>query len=239
MSRRSLRLGLSLAALTALTVVPVPVAAQAEPAYRLEIDPAAAGPDLPRSMYGVFFEDINHAADGGLYAELVRNRSFEFDRADHASFTGLTAWTPATTGGTATVADDEGRLNERNRRYLRLEVTGDSFAVTNTGYNAGIAVERGKRYDFSVWARGDAPLTASLTDADGTALARPVLVTSRAGEWAKFTGSFTARESSATGRLTVSAGASVSLDMVSLFPRTPTRTGPTACGPTSRRRSRR
>ncbi|MBN6039508.1 carbohydrate binding domain-containing protein [Amycolatopsis sp. 195334CR] len=169
-------------------------------------------------MYGVFFEDINHAADGGLYGELVRNRSFEFDRADNASFTGLTAWTPATTGGTATVADDGGRLNERNRRYLKLDVTGDSFAVTNVGYNAGIAVERGKRYDFSLWARGNAPITASLTDAAGVSLARPVLVTSK-GEWAKYTGSFTARESSTTGRLTVSAGASVGLDMASLFPR--------------------
>ncbi|QFU90489.1 alpha-L-arabinofuranosidase C-terminal domain-containing protein [Amycolatopsis sp. YIM 10] len=218
MSRRSLRFGLALAALTALAVAPLPVAAQAAPAYRLEIDAAADGPELPRSMYGVFFEDINHAADGGLYGELVRNRSFEFDRADNASFTGLTAWTPAASGGTATVADDAGRLNERNRRYLKLDVTGGSFGVTNAGYNAGIAVEKGKRYDFSVWARGNAQLTASLTDAAGASLARPVLVTAK-GEWAKYTGSFTARESSSTGRLTVTAGASVGLDMVSLFPR--------------------
>ncbi|UJW30651.1 carbohydrate binding domain-containing protein [Saccharothrix sp. AJ9571] len=221
MSRRSSRLVLTFAALTALTVAPLPVAAQAAPAYTLDIDPAAAGPDLPRSMYGVFFEDINHAADGGLYGELVRNRSFEFDPADNSSFTGLTAWTAATNGGTARVLDDAGRLNERNRRYLKLEVTGGSFGITNGGYNAGFAIERGKQYDFSVWARGDsaAPLTANLTDAAGAVLARPVVVTAQAGRWVKYTGSFTARESSTTGRLTVTAGASVSLDMVSLFPR--------------------
>ncbi len=66
-------------------------------------------------MYGVFFEDINYAADGGLYAELVRNRSFEFLPVDNASFTGLTGWT--TTG---TTVNDDARLNDRNRTYLAL-----------------------------------------------------------------------------------------------------------------------
>lgn len=75
-------------------------------------------------MYGVFFEDINRAADGGLYAELVQNRSFEYDRADNDSYTPMTAWTPTADGGatgTAEVVDDSGRLDERNRRYQRLK----------------------------------------------------------------------------------------------------------------------
>src|SRR5690242_1071150 len=84
---------------------------------------ATPGPAIGDAMYGVFFEDINYAADGGLYAELVRNRSFEFQPADNRSFTGLTGWTP-TVAGSATTVDDADRLNERNRTYLKLAAGG-------------------------------------------------------------------------------------------------------------------
>lgn len=50
-------------------------------------------------MFGIFFEDLNHAADGGLYAELVQNRSFEFDPIDHPSYHALTAWDKVERGG--------------------------------------------------------------------------------------------------------------------------------------------
>jgi alpha-L-arabinofuranosidase len=164
-------------------------------------------------MYGVFFEDINRAADGGLYAELVQNRSFEYSTADNRSYTPLTSW--ATTGTAATV-DDDGRLNARNRTYLAL---GAGSSVTNSGYNTGIRVESGKTYDFSVWARADAkaPLTATLHDADGT-LAEARQVTAHGG-WAKYRARFTATRDSTTGRLTVAADAPVALDMISLLPR--------------------
>ncbi|MBT8223980.1 MAG: hypothetical protein HKP61_09210, partial [Dactylosporangium sp.] len=66
----------------------------AQPDYTITVDPTARGASIGDSMYGVFFEDINFAADGGLYAELVRNRSFEFLPVDNASYTPLTGWTP-------------------------------------------------------------------------------------------------------------------------------------------------
>ena len=62
-----------------------PAVAAATPDYTITVDPGAGGPTIDDSMYGVFFEDINFAADGGLYAELVRNRSFEFLPADNRS----------------------------------------------------------------------------------------------------------------------------------------------------------
>jgi hypothetical protein len=86
--------------------------------YSITVDPASTGPSIDDSMYGVFYEDISRAADGGLYAELVQNRSFEYAAADNRSYTGLTSWsTSATAGGagTATTVDDAGRLGERNR----------------------------------------------------------------------------------------------------------------------------
>jgi alpha-L-arabinofuranosidase len=214
--------------------VVAPAAAQPptpEPAYTITVDPDARGAAIDDSMYGVFFEDINFAADGGLYAELVRNRSFEFLPVDNASYTGLTAWTPTTESsgaGTATTVNDDARLHERNRTYLRLALTnpeGGRYGVTNAGYNTGIAVKAGARYDFSVWARTDAaagtPLTVALRDRTGVPLAAPLTVTVRGDAWTKYTGTLRATRTSDIGRLAVLAAGTgtLRLDMVSLFPR--------------------
>jgi alpha-L-arabinofuranosidase len=202
------------------SVAAVPAAAELD--YSVSVDLDGAGPAISDTMYGIFFEDINRAADGGLYAELVQNRSFEYDRVDNAAFTPLTGWAPVAGSGTVEVLDDAGRLNERNRRYLRLGLPG---GVINAGYNSGIRVEQGKAYDFSVWARtdvpGGTPLTVALTDPAGQNLGAPLRVTVRGDGWARYTGSLNARSASITGRLMVSGGGagSLRLDMVSLFPR--------------------
>ncbi|MEV4684833.1 alpha-L-arabinofuranosidase C-terminal domain-containing protein [Streptomyces kurssanovii] len=213
MARRRWRLGLTLGALLAGTLGAGPGAA-AEPAdYTISVDAAGTGAKIDDTMYGVFYEDINRAADGGLYAELVQNRSFEYRPADNAAYTPLTSWTVA---GGARAAEDGGRLGERNRTYLSMD---GGASVTNAGYNTGIAVEKGKRYAFSVWARAGraAPLTVTLHDAGGE-LAEGRRVVARGG-WAKYTATFTARRTSTTGRLTVAAARPAALDMVSLFPR--------------------
>ncbi|MFF4050027.1 alpha-L-arabinofuranosidase C-terminal domain-containing protein [Streptomyces chartreusis] len=181
--------------------------------YSITVDPAAKGAAIDDTMYGVFFEDINRAADGGLYAELVQNRSFEYSTDDNRSYTPLTSWT---VDGTGEVVNDAGRLNERNRNYLSL---GAGSSVTNAGYNTGIRVEQGKRYDFSVWARAGSAstLTVALKDAAGAlATARQVVVE---GGWAKYRATFTATRTSNRGRLAVAANDAAALDMVSLFPR--------------------
>jgi alpha-L-arabinofuranosidase len=214
-TRTRWRLGLTATAfLAAAGLVPAPAHAEDVTDYAITVDPAGKGAKIDDTMYGVFFEDINRAADGGLYAELVQNRSFEYSTADNTSYTPLTSWT---VDGTAQVVNDDGRLNDRNRNYLSLAA---GSAVTNAGYNTGIHVDAGKKYDFSVWARaaGGTALTVSLRDADGTlATARKVAV--RKGGWAKYTATLTASRTSSTGRLSVAATADAALDMVSLFPR--------------------
>jgi alpha-L-arabinofuranosidase len=213
-ARTRLRIGLGASAfLLATAVVPAPAHAEDVTDYAISVDPAAKGAKIDDTMYGVFFEDINRAADGGLYAELVQNRSFEYSTADNGSYTPLTSWT---VDGTAQVLNDAGRLNERNRNYLSV---GAGSSVTNAGYNTGVRVEAGKKYDFSVWARAESgtTLTVTLKDADGAlATARQVAVQ---GGWAKYTATFTATRTSSTGRLTVASSAAAALDMVSLFPR--------------------
>ncbi|MEV3988735.1 alpha-L-arabinofuranosidase C-terminal domain-containing protein [Streptomyces sp. NPDC049837] len=221
------------------TVMAAPTRADAPPPadYSLTVSPDRPGPAIDPTMYGVFFEDINNAADGGLYAELVQNRSFEFGPADNRSYTPLTAWQQTATGGatgTVQVVDDAERLNERNRGHLRLGLagtggTGARFGVVNSGYGAGMALREGARYDFSVWARTDngagTRLTAELRAADGTVLSAPLGITVRGDRWTKYTGTLIPKVSTTGGRLAVTAAgggagpSTVRLDMVSLVPR--------------------
>ncbi|MEV0180949.1 alpha-L-arabinofuranosidase C-terminal domain-containing protein [Streptomyces sp. NPDC050625] len=213
-TRTRWRIGLGASAfLLATAMTPAPAHAEDVTDYAITVDPTARGAAIDDTMYGVFFEDINRAADGGLYAELVQNRSFEYSTDDNKSYTPLTAWTVT---GSAQVVNDSGRLNDRNRNYLSL---GAGSAVTNAGYNTGIAVEQGKTYDFSVWARAESgtDLTLTLQDADGTLTkARRTAVK---GGWAQYRASFTATRTSTAGRLTVASSGAAALDMVSLFPR--------------------
>ncbi|WP_337061359.1 alpha-L-arabinofuranosidase C-terminal domain-containing protein [Kineococcus sp. G2] len=227
---------LATVAATALLAAPLCSAAPAlarpapAPEYTITVDPSKRGPAIDDTMYGVFFEDINYAADGGLYAELVRNRSFEFLPVDRAGFNGMTAWEPTATGGgagTATTVNDDARLGERNRTYLELDLAnpgGGWYGVTNSGFNEGVALQAGARYDFSVWARADAPagtpLSVTLRGTGGELLADPLSLQVTGDGWVKHTGTLTAKSTTDAGRLQVLAGGTgtVRLDMVSLFP---------------------
>lgn len=228
--------GLALGALGAGLLLGQPNARAAEtPApldYTVTVDPTSKGATIDPSMYGVFFEDINRAADGGLYAELVQNRSFEYSTADNRSYTGLTSWSASSTaGGAGTIAtvSDDARLNERNRTYLKVALAnpeGGTYGVRNAGYNTGVRLEAGKTYDFSVWARTDSPsgtqLKVTLRDPAGTAAyAAPLTIDVANDTWTQYRGSFVATASTTSGRLAVEAAGTgtLRLDMVSLFPR--------------------
>jgi len=132
---RNLYLTVALSLITALSVY--------SQTNELTINTKKVGVDIQPTMYGLFFEDINFGADGGLYAELVKNRSFEFP--DH-----LMGWK---TFGKVSVQDD-GPF-ERNPHYVRLSYPGHDEKHTgleNEGY-FGIGVKQGAEYRFSVWAR--------------------------------------------------------------------------------------
>ncbi|MBR6842235.1 MAG: carbohydrate binding domain-containing protein [Prevotella sp.] len=108
-----------------------------------EVNTKKLGAPIQPTMYGIFFEDINYAADGGLYAEMVKNRSFEFPQ--H-----LMGWRAY---GKVDIKND-GPF-ERNPHYVRLGYSGHSDKFTgleNEGF-FGIAVKEGATYRFSVWAR--------------------------------------------------------------------------------------
>ncbi|MEE6274308.1 alpha-L-arabinofuranosidase C-terminal domain-containing protein [Georgenia sp. MJ206] len=192
----------------------------------LDIDGDGTDIEMSPDLYGIFYEDINYAADGGLYAELVRNRSFEFAAADNSSFNGLTGWQTVQRGGattTATVADDDGRMNANNRAYLTLSSSGAGAGIRNASYNEGVALEAGADYDFSVWARATTPqtLTARLEDVAGTQeYGTATVEVDGSNEWKQYTATITSSGTTNAARLAVLAGAAgvLNLDMVSLMP---------------------
>src|SRR3954466_13716417 len=87
-------------------------------------DASAAGKKMSPDLYGIFYEDINHAADGGLYAELVQNRSFEFSPIDNADYHPLTAWEKVERGNAHTeiYVGIEHPLTQRNPHYLVIDI---------------------------------------------------------------------------------------------------------------------
>ena len=111
--------------------------------HELVLQTKKIGAPIQPTMYGIFFEDINFAADGGLYAELVENRSFEFPQR-------LEGWK---TVGNVQVRED-GPF-DKNPHYVRLGYTGhkDKFTVIENSGIFGIGVKQDATYRFSVWAR--------------------------------------------------------------------------------------
>lgn len=168
------------------------------------------GAKINRGMWGIFFEDINLGADGGLYAELVKNRSFEFPDA-------LMGW--QTFGQTNGVEiRDAQPFSQVQPHYLRLK---SGAGVANEGFR-GIGIKAGETYDFSVEARvveGRPVLKIELVGADGRSLAA-TSVKAKASDWRRLTAKLKSSIQDDKAHLNVSVeGGTVDLDMVSLFPR--------------------
>lgn len=183
---------------------------------RITISARNSGKAVSPTMFGLFFEDINYGADGGLYAELVQNRSFEHEDSLHAwSEISLSA------DGDLKIATS-GPLNANNPHYLHLHVreAGDGYGLANDGFD-GIPIREGKSYRFSVHARSDqaVPLKVILQNEIGNALGECV-VEGLSPEWQRFECTIPATAGALRGRLTLLAirAGTVDLDMVSLFP---------------------
>lgn len=174
------------------------------------------GAEINPAMWGIFFEDINFGADGGLYAELVKNRGFEFPEK-------LMGWTQPTDGksGKASVSSDN-PFHPANPHHLRLESSAGGFRIVNEGFR-GMGVRAKEDYDFSVQGRligGSGTLRVELIDPQGEVLSSGQLNISSA-DWKKYSLKIVpkATEPKARLRLQLEGSGIVALDMVSLFPR--------------------
>jgi alpha-L-arabinofuranosidase len=184
----------------------------------LTVQAGQSGARINPAMWGVFFEDINFGADGGLYAELVKNRGFEFPDP-------LMGWTklpydPA--NGSVRVLTNS-PFNAANPHYLRVESRSvATFGVANEGFR-GIGVRAGDLYDFTAQARsveGVTSLALELVAADGTVLASST-IGNLASEWAEVAATLTPNATAPRARLNVviKGEGAVDLDFISLFPR--------------------
>ena len=190
---------------------------------KINVDAANPGIKVSPNLYGIFFEDINHAADGGLYAELISNRSFE--DSDNA----IPTWrTSASNGASITsLLVSKALLNNAQGKALQITVKADK-AVTASLINEGfwgINAVQGRTYKLSLFAKGNykGGLKARLISADGKTVYAETTVDAAIGKkWNKYTSELTANanDPKALFELVFDGKGSVTLDVVSLFPPT-------------------
>ena len=190
--------------------------------YTLTVDAANEVHEISDLLFGIFIEDINFAADGGLYAELIQNRSFEFTNL--AQGNEKHAWSDiGTINAVVTVDDRENSLNQNNTNYMVMENTSDEKAgIANKGFLDGIAVSENAVYDFSIYAKAldgyTGPLYVDIM-VNGASVAHGE-IPAVANEWTKYELELTCSQTAASGvtlQVTMDKG-KVALDMVSLFP---------------------
>ena len=184
------------------------------------------GAEISDTMVGLFFEDINYAADGGLYAEMVENRSFEARYADNKDFEprydGGWAWSayPGSGSGAAMEYKTDEPLNENNTHYLSFTPSSSQNGFSNAAYD-GLALKSGMTYHGSFYAKTD-DFTGTVTVSavkDGTEYASAG-ITGITGEWTKYEFDMTASETVRGADLVITADGTgtIDFDMISLFP---------------------
>ena len=190
---------------------------------KINVDAANPGIKVSPNLYGIFFEDINHAADGGLYAELISNRSFE--DSDNA----IPTWRTSASNGASITSQlvSKALLNNAQGKALQITVKADKAATAsliNEGF-WGINAVQGRTYKLSLFAKGNykGGLKARLISADGKTVYAETTVDAAIGKkWNKYTAEFTANanDPKALFELVFDGKGSVTLDVVSLFPPT-------------------
>lgn len=198
-------------------IASLPLVGNAAESATLTIHADESGARINPAMWGIFFEDINFGADGGLYAELVKNRSFEFPDA----LMGWNKLSPSKARGSVAIRDDQ-PFNAKNPHYLRIDSKGtDLLGVSNDGFR-GIGVKQGEAYEFSAQVRkvsGNATLRVELYGSNGALLAGAKL-TGFSTDWAEHSVVLNPNATDAKAKLYVlleDEGA-MDIDMVSLIP---------------------
>lgn len=189
----------------------------------IQVD-VSQGKSISDHLIGIFFEDINYAADGGLYAELVQNRDFEYSSKDGSrqGWDSNYAWSVKGGQGTLTIATER-PIHENNPHYAVLDVRQVGAALQNDGYD-GITLKKGEKYDFACFARiasesKGGKVIISLLDQEGNEVAKAsVKVSSK--DWKQLKAVLTAQEDVQAAKLSLQPAGTGTyhFDLVSLFP---------------------
>jgi alpha-L-arabinofuranosidase len=175
--------------------------------------------EIKPTMWGIFFEDINFAADGGIYAEMVKNRSFEFSKP-------RTGWKVdvASNDSSHFLILNRGLLNEANPRFARVTIKegAGKFGITNSGFK-GMGIKQNLKYNFSVLAslpiESNIVLHIELITEKGEK-AGEASISPKGREWKKYEISFVSSKSDLRSSLRIwfEGTGTIDFDMVSLFP---------------------
>ena len=210
--------------------------ATAKAQVTIDIDAQQRGPKVSPMLYGIFYEDINHAADGGIYAELIRNRSFEDGPrySAPADMQGWTTYAAAPSQLTARLIQPTKKtplLNSVQHNALALDIKASAalpVCLVNEGY-WGINAVQGRCYRLSFWAKTlkyQGTVKATLCSKDGSQLYAETLVSgfpvAKAKGWTKYEATLTANDNDPLAQfaLVFDGAGQVQIDMVSLFPPT-------------------
>jgi len=175
-------------------------------------DRKAISPEL----MGIFFEDINYAADGGLYAELVQNRDFEYSPDDHRGWQPHAGWVMEGEGMKWNIATDS-PIHANNPHYSRLDVSAPGAKLINNGWG-GYYVKGKEKYNFSLFLRGNVgKVKVSIINGEST-LASTVVSVGK--DWKQSKAVLIPTETSTEARLSIEplASGTLDVDFVSLFP---------------------
>lgn len=187
------------------------------------LQPENAKP-ISNLLTGVFFEDINYAADGGLYAELIQNRGFEYQLSDKANrdkaWINTYAWT-LKGDGTALSIDSIAPVHSNNMHYAVMEIKQRGASLVNSGFD-GIVVKKGETYNFSAFIKqlqGKGSIEVRLAS-DKEGIIAKARISSNSSSWKNIKVSLMATEDAANAHLELQPlyTGTVAFDMVSLFP---------------------
>jgi alpha-L-arabinofuranosidase len=178
------------------------------------------GAEVPKTLFGLFFEDINFGADGGLYPERVKNRSFEFPN----PMTGWKQLDREDKKGQLYVFDSGSVNDTPNSQYLRIRSSGagKGFGLTNEGFR-GIGVQKGAEYRFSIRARrfDGAPMQLRVEVEDGDRILDQTQISGFTNAWKTFTATLRPSDTSNKAHLNLllQGNGAIDIDLVSLYPK--------------------
>ena len=170
------------------------------------------------NLVGIFFEDISYAADGGLYAELLQNRDFEYNRLDRGEWNAQSFW-HLDGNGTEWSIETDNPIHKNNAHYAVLNTTNVGAALVNDGHD-GIVVRKGEKYDLTIFLKklnGAGKVKVSIVDGNNI-LAETTLA--GAADWKQCKAVLTAKADCDNARLSITPlqAGKLAVDFVSLFP---------------------
>ena len=166
-------------------------------------------------LIGIFFEDINYAADGGLYAELIQNRDFEYTQVDNRNWNAKTAWKLEGEGTEWTIADSN-PIHKNNAHYAVLNTTAKGAKLINEGWD-GIALKAKDKYNLSIFTKGKGKLKISLVSGNKTIAATTLNATAA---WKQQKATLTASATVKDAKLMIEPlqAGEICIDFVSVMP---------------------